>query len=154
MPRVRDTAGNWIDVDDMVNPPGLGEQTIRLYEFDFAFDDAFVNNDYEVFATVPNAGYIIYSACIITANWTGTAANDTSFEVVSGPSQQPFLEYTAIGTGDLGGNPPIEILSLLGFRVVTPVAAGDEIGIAVWPGAGSLTAGSAKVVVLVAEPAE
>lgn len=136
---------------------GGGVQTVRLHEFEFAFDDAFVNNDYAVAATIVNVGYVIYSAIVITEDWVGSgvSADEMTFEVVKDPtgSPQPFLEYAydVAFTGFTAS--PQEFSVPPTTRRVIPVSAADQIGIAVWPGAGALSAGAAKLVVLVAEPA-
>ena len=133
-----------------------GLQTVRLLEFPFAYDDAFVNNDYAVAATVPNDGYVIYSAIIVSEDWAGSgvSATEATFECVKNPTGAPdmIVEYDGIGTENLAGGPS-EFSTLITSRNVVPVAADDEIGVAVWPGDGALSAGAATLVVLIVEPA-
>ena len=153
----RDELGRIIDVRLTtaadVAPPGPetvssggATQTLRLVEYDFAHNDAFVNDDYETFHTVENDGYVIYSAFIPTVPWAGAGTPQMSWEAVKNGSLT-FLQADDIEAGGQEGREFIPT-----SRYVVPVNAGDTLGVGVWPSGGSLSAGEAKLVVLIAEP--
>lgn len=156
----RDALGRIIDIegdtDTMGTPPGPSElsvggaQTIRLLEFPFAFDDAFVNSDYQTVHTIENDGYIVYSAFITLSSWGGDGAAEMSWEAVR-DGQITFLECTDVAAGGAGGAAlPREFPATSRFAM--PLTAGQTIGIGVWS-VGELTSGSTKLMVLLAEPA-
>lgn len=129
-----------------------GEQTMTLLEFPFAFDDSFVNDDYSTVHTVENDCYIVYSAFISLSGWGGAGAAEMSWEGVR-DGQDTFLQVLDVGGGGAPSGFPREMpITDIADRMAMPLSAGATIGIGVWT-SDVLTSGTAKLMVLIAEPA-
>lgn len=156
--RFKDSAGNWHRVDEVVNPPGGGEQRIRLlgpFRITHQTPDLDWNtipNDIPSLIAIPETAIVQEAWVFLWQGWTAPTALPMGIYVTDGA----FSSVAAVTYADIRSQPhtseentPAPVVQ---FRN-TPIkpSTGSYLAVNI-EGADDATAGEADIYALIAEP--
>jgi hypothetical protein len=160
--QMRDSWGNWVDVDQMVNAGG--EQTVRLlgpYTLDFDYPN--VNSEPEFFGDALAVGTLVIRGFgFVTAGFEAAELNPIVQVVIGDASDYPVLAWNADADNAAGVAGKLLVEENLDVqsppRAYVPsgalvIGSGQKLGGVIWHDTGTLTAGSVDIYALIAEPA-